>query len=41
MCAISNIKNEHKNLGRILYSLDKPVAEIDSGKLPDAGDDWK
>ncbi len=41
MCAISNIGNEHKYLGTILYSIDKPIEEIDNGKLPDADDDWK
>ncbi len=41
MCAISNIGNEHKYLGTILYSIDMPIEEIDNGKLPDADDDWK
>jgi len=35
MRAISIIKSEHKNLGAILYSLDKLIEEIDSGKQPD------
>lgn len=35
MRAISIIKSEHKNLDAILYSLDKLIEEIDSGKQPD------
>ena len=35
MQAISIIKSEHKNLGAVLYSLDKLIEEIDSGKHPD------
>lgn len=35
MRAISIIKSEHKNLGAVLYSLDKLIEEIDSGKQPD------
>lgn len=37
MQAISIIKSEHKNLGAVLYSLDKLIEEIDSGKHPDFG----
>ncbi len=37
MRAISIIKSEHKNLGAVLYSLDKLIEEIDSGKHPDFG----
>ncbi len=37
MRAISIIKSEHKNLGAILYSLDKLIEEIDEGKTPDFG----
>lgn len=35
MRAISIIISEHKNLGAVLYSLDKLIEEIDSGKQPD------
>jgi hypothetical protein len=35
MRAISIIKSEHKNLGAVLYSLDKLIEEIDDGKQPD------
>ena len=35
MQAISIIKSEHKNLGAVLYSLEKLIEEIDSGKHPD------
>lgn len=35
MRAISIIKREHNNLGAVLYSLEKLVEEIDSGKQPD------
>ena len=35
MQAISIIKSEHKNLGALLYSLEKLVEEIESGKQPD------
>lgn len=35
MRAISIIKSEHKNLGAVLYSLEKLVEEIDHGKHPD------
>ncbi|TNF90933.1 MAG: hemerythrin domain-containing protein [Gammaproteobacteria bacterium] len=35
MRAISIIKSEHKNLGAVLYSLDKLIEEIDGGKHPD------
>ena len=35
MQAISIIKSEHKNLGAVLYSLEKLVEEIESGKQPD------
>ena len=35
MRAISIIKSEHKNLGAVLYSLDKLIEEIDEGKHPD------
>jgi branched-chain amino acid transport system ATP-binding protein len=37
MHAISIIKSEHKNLGAILYSLEKLIEEIDNGKDPDFG----
>ena len=37
MQAISIIKSEHKNLGAVLYSLEKLIEEIDSGKHPDFG----
>ena len=37
MQAISIIKSEHKNLGAVLYSLDKLIEEIDAGKHPDFG----
>ena len=37
MRAISIIKSEHKNLGAVLYSLDKLIEEIDDGKHPDFG----
>lgn len=35
MRAISIIKSEHKNLGAVLYSLEKLMEEIDQGKHPD------
>lgn len=35
MQAISIIKSEHKNLGAVLYSLEKLIEEIDDGKHPD------
>ena len=35
MRAISIIKSEHKNLGAVLYSLEKLIEEIDEGKQPD------
>ncbi|MDH3389631.1 MAG: hemerythrin domain-containing protein [Gammaproteobacteria bacterium] len=35
MRAISIIKREHKNLGAVLYSLDKLIEEIDKGKHPE------
>lgn len=35
MRAISIIKREHSNLGAVLYSLEKLVEEIDSGKQPE------
>ena len=35
MRAISIIKSEHKNLGAVLYSLEKLIEEIDSGKQAD------
>lgn len=35
MRAISIIKSEHKNLGAVLYSLEKLVEEIESGKQPE------
>lgn len=35
MRAISVIKSEHKNLGAVLYSLDKLIEEIENGKHPD------
>ncbi len=35
MQAISIIKSEHKNLQAVLYSLEKLIEEIDSGKQPD------
>jgi hemerythrin-like domain-containing protein len=35
MRAISIIKNEHKNLGAVLYSLEKLIEEIESGKQPE------
>jgi branched-chain amino acid transport system ATP-binding protein len=37
MHAISIIKSEHKNLGAVLYSLEKLIEEIDNGKDPDFG----
>ncbi len=37
MRAISIIKSEHKNLGAVLYSLEKLIEEIDDGKQPDFG----
>lgn len=33
--AIAIIKSEHKNLGAVLYSLEKLLEEIDDGKQPD------
>ena len=35
MHAISIIKSEHKNLQAVLYSLEKLIEEIDSGRQPD------
>lgn len=35
MRAIAIIKSEHKNLGAVLYSLEKLIEEIDEGKQPD------
>jgi hemerythrin-like domain-containing protein len=35
MRAIAIIKSEHKNLGAVLYSLEKLIEEIDKGKHPD------
>lgn len=35
MRAISIIKSEHKNLGAVLYSLDKLIEEIEDGKQAD------
>ena len=35
MQTIKIIKSEHKNLGAVLYSLEKLIEEIDSGKQPD------
>ena len=35
MRAISIIKSEHKNLGAVLYSLDKLIEELDQGKQAD------
>jgi len=35
MRAIAIIKSEHKNLGAVLYSLEKLIEEIDHGKHPD------
>ena len=35
MRAISIIKSEHKNLGAVLYSLEKLVEEIEAGKQPE------
>ena len=35
MRAIAIIKSEHKNLGAVLYSLEKLIEEIDDGKQPD------
>lgn len=35
MHAIVVIKSEHKNLGAVLYSLEKLIEEIESGKQPD------
>ncbi len=35
MRAISIIKSEHLNLGAVLYSLEKLIAELDDGKQPD------
>ena len=35
MRAIAIIKSEHKNLGAVLYSLEKLIEEIDGGKQPD------
>ena len=37
MRAITIIKSEHKNLGAVLYSLEKLIEEIDNGKHPDFG----
>lgn len=37
MQAISIIKSEHKNLGAVLYTLEKLIEEIDDGKHPDFG----
>jgi hemerythrin-like domain-containing protein len=35
MLALSIIKREHKNLGAVLYSLEKLVEEIETGKQPE------
>lgn len=35
MRAISIIKREHKNLGAVLYSLEKLIEEIEAGKQPE------
>ena len=35
MRSIETIRNEHRNLGAVLYSLDQLVAEIEAGKHPD------
>ena len=35
MRSLTIIRNEHKNLGAVLYSLDRLVDEIEQGRQPD------